>query len=111
MPFAFSINTATVIAPLMMISRVSMHAVKSNILHITIMICILYNGKCVTFIKNHKTVYLPLSPPFSGTASVAVAGILAALKITKNKLSDHKFVFQGAGEVMCLQLRDATKYY
>lgn len=31
---------------------------------------------------------------------MAVAGVLAALKITKKNLSDHTFVFQGAGEVM-----------
>ena len=29
---------------------------------------------------------------------MAVAGILAGLKATKTKLSDHTFLFQGAGE-------------
>ena len=37
----------------------------------------------------------------SGTAAVCVAGILASLSASKKKLSEHKFLFQGAGEVGC----------
>ena len=36
---------------------------------------------------------------YLGTAAVCVAGILASLVVSNTKLSDHKFLFLGAGEV------------
>jgi len=47
------------------------------------------------------TVSDTLSTLFQGTASVVLAGLVAALKLVGGNLADHKFLFLGAGEV-CL---------
>lgn len=35
----------------------------------------------------------------AGTAAVTVAGVMTSCRMTNRKLSEHKFLFQGAGEV------------
>lgn len=50
------------------------------------------------------TVSDTLSTLFQGTASVVLAGLVAALKLVGGNLADHKFLFLGAGEVMSYSL-------